>query len=348
MARILVTGANGHVGCHLIRTCLEAKHQPIAFVRPGSDRRGLAGLAVETREGDLTDAASVRAAVKGAELLLHAGSPHRNWAPDPAQIVRPAVEGTRNVLAAAQAEGVRRVVHLSTGGTIGFAPDLAHPLDESASLPGAKSAYLRGKIEAEKLALEAARGGLDVVVLNPSGIFGPRDYRLTPATRALMSLAQGDPTFIGVCFTDVRDVARAHLAALERGRPGERYLITGEACTPAQVAALYAEVLGVKPAVMRPPGWLLRFMVRRMEKQAARQGTDAPASVDALEDLGRGHLLYDASKSRRELGMSYRPAREVLTDAFRWLLHVGALKPKVASKVRAKLGEHAAPDPDWS
>ncbi|MGZ3427082.1 MAG: NAD-dependent epimerase/dehydratase family protein [Polyangia bacterium] len=348
MSGILVTGANGHVGAHLVRACLDAGHTPIAFVRPGSDRRGLAGLSVTTREGDLLDAASVDAAMDGVEIVLHAGAVHRNYSADVDAIVRPAVEGTRNVLDAARKRSVRKVVHVSTGATVGFAADPAKPLDEKAQLHAARSAYIRGKIEAEKLALAAARGGLDVVVLNPSGIFGPRDYRLTPATRALISLLQGDPAFIGVCLTDVRDVARAALAAIERGRRGERYLITGDALAPKDVAALFADVGGVKPPTMRPPGWLLRFLVGRMERKAAASGGDAPASRDALEDLGRGHLVYDASKSRSELGMTYRPAREVLTDAFRWLLHVGALKPKVAAKVRAKLGAGAAPDPDWS
>jgi dihydroflavonol-4-reductase len=345
--KTLITGANGHVGCHIVRACLEAGHTPVAFVRPGSDRRGLAGLPIEVCEGDLLDAASVRRAIQGVQAVLHAGAVHRNYSPDPDLIVRPSVEGTRNVLDAAVEAGVSKVVHLSTAATVGFSADPARPLDESAALSSARSAYIRGKLEAEKRALEAARGGLDVVVLNPSGIFGPRDHRLTPATRALIALLQGDPAFVCVCVTDVRDVARAHLAALERGRRGERYLITGDALIPRQLAALFAEVGGVRPLAVRPPNFLLRFLIRGMERKATRDNSDAPASLDALEDLGRGHLLYDSTKSRRELGMSYRPARDVLTDAFRWLLHVGALKPKVAAKVRARLGERAAPDADW-
>ena len=344
MNAILVTGANGHIGCHLVRACRDAGHRPIAFVRRGADRRGLAGVDVEVREGDLLDAASLRAAMAGVDVVLHAGAVHRNWAADADAIVKPAVDGTRHVL---QAAGTRRIVYCSTGATIGFADGVDKPLDESASLATAKSAYVRGKIEAEKLALAAAAGGQDVVLLNPSGVFGPRDYRLTPVARALIGLLQGDPAFIGVCFTDVRDVARAFIAAVDKGRRGERYLVTGDALAPAQVAALCAEVAGIKPPTMRPPTWLLKFLVGRMEKKAAASGGDAPASRDAIDDLGKRHLVYDAGKSRRELGMSYRSARDVLADACRWLLHVNALEPKVAAKVRAKLGDRAAPDPDW-
>jgi dihydroflavonol-4-reductase len=317
----------------------------VAFVRRGSDRRGLGGVAVEVREGDLLDAGSVKTAMAGVDVVFHAGAVHRNYAADAAAIVRPAVEGTRNVLAAA---GTRRVVYCSTGATVGFAADVGKPLDESASLAAAKSAYIRGKLEAEKLALDAARGGQDVVVLNPSGVFGPRDYRLTPATRAIVGILQGDPAFLGVCLTDVRDVAHAHVEAAEKGKAGERYLITGEALAPAQVAALFAEVTGIKPPTMRPPGWLMKFLIGRMEKKAAASGGDAPASRDAVDDVGRGHLLYDSGKSRRELGMRYRAARDVLVDTCRWLLHVNALKPNVAAKVRTRLGDRAAPDADWN
>jgi dihydroflavonol-4-reductase len=345
MQTILVTGANGHVGCHLVRACREAGHRPVAFVRRGSDRRGLAGVEVELREGDLLDAAAVRNAMAGVDVVFHAGAVHRNWAPTPEAITEPAVAGTRNVLAAA---GTRRVVYCSTGATIGFADDVAKPLAEGASLATAKSAYVRGKIEAEKVALEAAAKGQDVVVLNPSGIFGPRDYRLTPATRAIIGILSGDPSFIGVCLTDVRDVARAHVAAIEKGRRGERYLVTGDPLAPRALAALFADVAGVKPPTMRPPTWLLKFLVGRMEKKAAAAGDDAPASRDAIDDLGKRHLVYDSGKSRRELGVTYRGARDVLVDACRWLLHVNALKPKVAAKVRAALGDQAKPDADWS
>ena len=248
----------------------------------------------------------------GVDVVIHAGAVHRNWAAEADAITRPAIEGTRNVLAAA---GTRRVVYCSTGATVGFAEDVKKPLSESASLATAKSAYVRGKIEAEKVALAAAAAGQDVVVLNPSGIFGPRDYRLTPATRAMLGLLHGDPAFIGVCLTDVRDVARAHVAAVDKARRGERYLVTGDALAPAELARLFADVAGIKPATMRPPTWLLKFLVGRMEKQAAATGGDAPASRDAIDDLGKRHLVYDASKSRRELGVSYRGARDVLIDA---------------------------------
>ena len=343
---VLITGANGHIGCHTVREALHAGWTPIGFVRSGCDRRGLEGLDVELREGDLLDSGALDRAMEGVELVLHIGAAHRNFATDPALIVDPAVKGTRNVIAAAKKRGVRRLVHTSTGATVGFAKDPARPLDEEHHLAVAKSAYVRGKIEAEKIAL-GATDGLEVVVLNPSGVFGPRDYKPTPATRALIGILQGDPAFMHIAVTDVRDVARAQVLAADKGTSGERYLVCGDNLAPAELAALFAELGGVRPPTFRPPAWLIKLLVGRQEKAAAKSGGDAPASRDAIDDLAGGHLAYDAGKSRRELGVEYRPARDVLRDSFRWLLHLDVLKPKVARKVAAALGSAAAPDPGW-
>jgi dihydroflavonol-4-reductase len=349
LMRALVTGANGHIGSHVVRRCLADGIEPVAFVRPGADLRALAGVDVERRTGDVLDADSVRRACEGVELVFHLASPHRNYAPDPEAIVRPAVEGTKNVFAAARAAGVRRVVVTSSGAAVGFTDDPSKPLDETAFLASAKSAYTRSKIEAEAVARkEAEAGGLEVVITNPSGVFGPRDYRITPASAALRGLLQGDPSFLGVCATDVRDVAACHVLAARKGRPGQRYLVTGDGLSPAALSALFAKLAGVKPPTFRPPRFLLSFLAGRMEKAAAAAGTDAPVTRDAIADVFGRHLLYDSTRARTELGATFRPAEDVLRDAFRWLLFIDALKPGVAAKVRATLGDRAAPDADWT
>ena len=121
----------------------------------------------------------------------------------------------------------------------------------------------------------------------------------------------------------------------------------GDAATPKQVADLFEEIGGVRPSVFRPPGFLLRFIIGRAEKRAAKDHSDPPTTRDAIDDVDGGHLVYDATRSKKELGITYRAGKDVLTDAFRWLLFMEALKPKVAAKVRTKLGANAAPDPDW-
>lgn len=347
--RALVTGANGHIGSHVVRHCLADGIEAVAFVRAKSDQRALAGLDVERRVGDLLDADSLRRACEGVELVFHVASPHRNFARDPETIVRPAVVGTRNVLDAARAAGVRRVVVTSSGAAVGFTDDLAKPLDEGHFLTVAESPYTRAKIEAEALARkEAEVGGLEVVITNPSGVFGPRDYRITPASSALVGLLQGDPSFLGVCVTDVRDVAAGHVLAARLGKSGRRYLLTGDRLRPDEVSAHFAAVAGVRPPTLRPPRFLLSFLAGRMEKKAAAADTDAGLTRSQVADVYGRHLLYDSTRARTELGAGFRPADDVLRDAFRWLLFMDALKPKVAAKVRAAMGERAAPEADWA
>ncbi len=350
MARVLVTGGNGHLGAQVVRA-LKARGDEVAvLLRESSDRRGLAGIEIDERIGDILDPASLEAAFEGVDLLFHLAAAHRNYASDRSVIERPAVEGTRNVMAAAAKAGVRRVVHTSTGATVGFAKDPDAPLDESHFLKTAKSAYIRGKIEAEKVALSfAGREGLEVVVVNPSAVFGPWDYRLTPATRSIVDLLQGGLTFFSICVTDVRDVAAGHLLAAEKGVSGERYLLTGDQLAPKEIAALYQEMAGIKPSTMRPPTWLMHFIIGRLEKTAEKAGKDAPASRDSIDDLDGGNLAYDSTRSREALGVTYRPPREVLRDTFRWLIFLpDALKPKTVKKIRAALGAAAAPDPEWT
>jgi dihydroflavonol-4-reductase len=344
--KALVTGANGHIGCHVVRAARDAGMEPVAFVREGCDRRGLAGVDVELRTGDLLDADSVRRAMEGVEVVFHVAAVHKNFAANPDDIVRPAVEGTRNVLDAARATGVRRVVYTSTGATVGFTSDPGRALTEDDFLETAESPYTRGKIEAEKVVRAAS--DVDVVIVNPSGVFGPRDYRLTPASRAIVGTLQGDPIFLHLCTTDVRDVATAHTLAATQGQKGRRYIATGDVLAPKDTVALFTKLAGVKPSTFTPPRFLANFLAGRMEKKALASGGDAGLTRAIVKDnIGR-HLVYDSSRARTELGATFRPAEQVLRDTFRWLLHLGALAPKTAARVTRALGESSAPDPGWT
>jgi dihydroflavonol-4-reductase len=346
--KAVVTGATGHIGSHVVRAAIDAGMTPVALARAGSDRRGLAGLDVEVREADLLDPATLQDALEGADVVFHVASPHRNFALNPQEIIRPAVEGTRNVLEAARSRAVQRVVVTSSAATVGFAPDPTRPLDESSHLDRAASPYTQSKIEAERLAMRMAlAGGPEVVVVNPSGVFGPGDYRITPASQALVGILQGDPAMFYVSVTDVRDVAAGHVRAAERGEPGKRYLLTGDLLSPTQLGAVVHELSSVRPKAMRPPRWLLGLVARVAERRAARAGTDASITRALLDDVYGKHLAYDSKRARDELGARFRPAADVLRDAFRWLLFVDALKPKVAERLRSALGASAAPDPDW-
>ena len=346
--RVLVTGANGHIGNHVVRELVAAGDTAVAMVRPGADRRALSGVGCELREGDLLDAGSIARAAEGVDAVIHVAAIHANAEKQPGEMARTAVDGTRAVLNAAAMAKAKRVVLCSSGATVGFGKDPSKPLDESHFQQKVTDPYIGAKVAQERFALEEApKLGLELVVVNPSGVFGPRDYRLTPASRALIGLLQGDPAFLHLCVTDVRDVGRAHVLALKKGASGQRYLVAGDQAAPKQLSALISQTAGIKPSVFTPPLFLLRFIVSRAEKKARAAGIDPPASLRSIDDVDGGHLVYDAGRSKRELGMTYRPAADVLKDTWRWLLHVNALKPKVAAKVKAALGPAASPDADW-
>lgn len=338
MPRVLVTGANGHLGANLVRAAVARGDEVRALVRPGSDTRGLRGVEAPIVKGNVLDEASLVAAMQGCALVLHAAAVYKNWARDPDEIVRPAVAGTRNVLAAAQKAGVRRVVVTSSNATIGYSKDPARPLDESSTMHHPKSPYIRAKCESEALALAlGAERGIDVVVVNPCGILGRHDWRLTPTTRAVRAIVDGGPVVVGVAVTDVRDVAAGHLLAADHGTPGRRYLLSGDNVTPAEQADIFARLLGRRPGVFTPPAALLRALALTQETIARFGGKDPELTRDILDDVAGGCLFYDATRAKRELGWTHRPASDALEDTVRWLLFVDAVKPNVARRLRATL-----------
>ncbi len=337
MSSVLVTGASGHIGCNVVRALLEedAAAHIVALVRPSSDRRGLDGLNIEVREGDVLDPGSLGRAIDGVDTVIHCAAAHRNYAADPDDILRPAIEGTKNLLDACAAAEVTRIVLTSSAATIGFTGDPKKPLDESHHTESPHSPYVRAKVEQEKLAL--ADGRVEVVVLNPSGVFGKHDYKITPAMRAIVGLLQGDPAFLAVSITDVHDVAIAHVRALKRGKIGERYLVTGDVLQPNEVRSTFEEIVGFGPSNMKPPRFLVRSIAWWEERKARSSGGDASITRAMLDDVWGRHLAYDSAKSRRDLEMTYRPAKDVIRESILWLLEMNAFKPRVAERIRAHL-----------
>jgi dihydroflavonol-4-reductase len=207
---------------------------------------------------------------------------------------------------------------------------------------------VQAKLASEQLVLAAhAAGVVDAVVVNPSGVLGPRDHRLTPATRAILGALHGDPLFLHLCLTHVQDVARGTVLAAQKGKGGQRYLLTGQPQSPAQLRALFSRNAGVRPATFTPPRFLLNFLAGRMEKKARTTGEDAGLTRASLDDVWGKHLAYDSTRARDELGATFVPAEQTLRDTLRWLLFKDAVKPGPAARVRAALGEAAAPEASW-
>lgn len=337
---ILVTGANGHIGANCVRDLREHGYEVVAMVREGADLRGLHGLDVELRRGDVLDAGAVRAAVEGVDGVFHLAQPYVLDEDDPDAIIRPGVVGTEHVFGAMKDAGLKRVVYTGSCAAVGLADDLDHPLTEATWRDDGAIPYIEAKIRGERRAMELAQElGLEVMVTLPVGVIGPWDFKRTPSMQPVYDAANGKgPVPMAVCFTDVRDTAAGHRLAWERGTPGERYLVGGVPLPPEDAARVIGELTGKVPASAWPPYPVLRLLVTVMGWFGA-----APMSRAALDDVYGKHFAYDCAKARDALGFAPASPRDALREALRWGAFMGELKPKVAARV----AEHLPPDPEW-
>ncbi|MBI4577415.1 MAG: NAD-dependent epimerase/dehydratase family protein [Planctomycetes bacterium] len=324
--RTLITGATGFLGSAVLRALLEAGHSVRALVRPTSRRDNLAGLRVEPAEGDLLDPASLARALEGCEALFHVAADYRLWARDPSEILSANVEGTRSILAAAHAAGVRRVVYTSSVAAVGL-PEDGRPGTEADRADPLRAAgpYKRSKVLAEEEARVAFRGGLDVVIVNPSTPVGPRDLRPTPTGRIVLDFLRGRmPAYVdtGLNIIDVDDCARGHVQAYERGVAGERYILGGENLSLREVLGLLAAQTGRAPPRLRIPWWLAWAAGAASTAWASVSGREPAVPLDGVR-MARRRMFFDSSRARAELGLETRPAREALGRAARWFLDHG-------------------------
>jgi dihydroflavonol-4-reductase len=298
------------------------------LARPSSPRTNLNPADILC-EGDLRDRASLATALKGARFLFHAAADYRLWARDPEEITRNNLEGTRLIMEEALRAGVERIVYTSSVATLkpieGGSARENRPLPEGEGI----GAYKRSKVAAERL-VEAMirRDGLPAVIVNPSTPIGPRDVRPTPTGRIIVEAASGRmPAFVetGLNLAHVDDVAAGHLAALDRGGIGERYILGGDNVFLADMLADIARLVGRQPPTVKLPRILLYPIAYGAELLAHLRGVEPFITMDGLR-MARHHMFFDDSKARRELGYVSRPYREGLADAIAWFRTHGYLK----------------------
>ncbi|MGB9604556.1 MAG: hopanoid-associated sugar epimerase [Bryobacteraceae bacterium] len=322
MKPALVTGVTGFVGWHVARVLIEKGWRVRALVRPGSAVRQ---LEVEIVPGDLRDPASVRSAVSGCAVVFHVAADYRLWVPDPHEMYRSNVEGTRNVLAAARACGAERVVYTSTVGTIGIPGTGVGDEDTPVSLREMVGAYKRSKFLAELVAKEEAQAGLPVVIVNPTAPIGDHDFKPTPTGRIILDFLRGAiPAYIetGLNFVDVRDVAEGHLLALERGRNGERYILGSENLTLAQFFQRLSAASGM-PAPRRRIPWALAFAAALLSTGWARvTGRPPRAPLDGVR-MARKKMFVSSARAMRELAYKPQPVDDALRRAVEWFRNHG-------------------------
>jgi len=328
--RVLVTGASGFIGSAVARKLREAGFAVRALVRDSSPRAHLQGLDLEYVQGDLRDKESVAKAAEGVRYLFHLAADYRLWARDRGEIFASNVEGTRNLMEAALCAGVERVVYTSSVATLaadaaGSISNETRPLSEAQGI----GAYKRSKIAAERLVEAMVKEQcLPAVIVNPSTPVGARDVKPTPTGRIIVEMASGRmPAFIetGLNLVHVDDVAMGHLAALERGRIGERYILGGENVLFSQMLGDIAALSGRRAPRLRLPWRALMPVALAAETMARVNGREPFATLDGVR-MAKHRMFFDSGKAARELGYGARPYREGIEDALRWFRDVGYLK----------------------
>jgi dihydroflavonol-4-reductase len=326
--RALVTGATGFVGAAVARALLQEGWEVRALARKGSDRRNLRSLAVEVIEGDLADVLSLQPALAGCEALFHVAADYRLGAFDPQQLYRTNVEGTRNILDAARAAGVRRVVYTSSVATIGIPKDGSAGTEASPStLADMIGHYKRSKFLAEEVAREAVRAGTAVVIVNPSTPVGPGDVKPTPTGQMVFDAAAGRmPAYVdtGLNIVHVDDVASGHLLAFHRGRVGERYILGGQDMTLREILVEIARLTGRKPPNVRLPAGLVMPIAYVAEGFARVTGRSTRITVEGVR-MARKRMFFSSAKAVGELGYQWRAPTLAFADAITWFRDQGLL-----------------------
>lgn len=328
--RFLVTGATGFVGGAVARHLLGHGHSVRALLRRHHDPAPLAAAGMEPFLGDLLDQHSLDDAVRGVDGVFHAAANYSYWARVTSHIYDTNVKGTEAVLAAARGAGVRRVVFTSSVGTLG-APAAGELADESlmATMHTVPDHYHRSKLIAEEAALAANGGGMEVVAVNPTTPIGPGDVRPTPTGRIVLEfLRRRTPGYVEgtLNLVDVDDVAAGHLAAFERGRPGERYILGGINTTLSGAYSLLARATGLRRRPVRIP-YMVAVAAARLDGLIEGRLLRRPPYIplDGLRAL-RHSAHVDCAKAGRDLGYRPGPVLDALGRAAQWFVDNGYVR----------------------
>ena len=317
--KIAVTGANGHVGACLVRLLLKENYEVRVLVHTGS--RALQGLNVETVQGGLDDPVSLKRLCHDREVVIHLAVKIAIGSENYDEVYKVNVEGTRNLAIIAQKAGVNRFIHFSSIHALEQTPQ-DKPLDESRPLAlYSKMVYEKTKALAEKWVLEQNSSSFQVIVLNPTAIIGPYDFKPSYLGQVIRMIYKGTlPGLVpgGYNWVDVRDVAQAAIMAMEKGVPGERYLLSGEWQSLASLASMVCAHRAKKCRLPVFPFWMARIGVPFMtmyfqwRKQAPLY---TQTSLSILQSANR-HISND--KARQDLRFSPRPLKETVADTLDW------------------------------
>ena len=324
--RLFLTGATGFVGSHVAALAAAQGADLRLLARKTSNTANLPKNA-EVILGDLREPVAFASALHGCDAVLHVAADYRLWVPDPADMYKANVEGTRELLRLAREAGVPRFIHTSSVATMGFKTD-GTIVDETTPVSEVDMIghYKRSKWIAEQVALEAARAGQQVIVLNPTTPVGALDTKPTPTGRIVVDfLNKNFPAYVdtGLNLVDVGEIARMHLVALHKGTPGERYILGGENLTLKQILDRLATITGLpSPQHKVPHAVAMAYAFFEETFTGKLRGKEPRATVEAVR-MGQKMMFASSAKAERELGLRVLPVEDALRFACRWFIENG-------------------------
>ncbi|WP_263357751.1 hopanoid-associated sugar epimerase [Acidicapsa ligni] len=329
--KVFLTGATGFVGHHVARELAAQGATLRLLVRKSSNLANLEGIIGETYTGDLSDPESIKPALADCDAVMHVAADYRLWIPDPKSMYRANVDGTRELLRLAREAGVRRVVYTSSVATMGFRADgLIINEDTPVSLSSMVGHYKRSKFLAEQEAIAAARAGQQVMILNPTTPVGSNDSKPTPTGRIFVDfLNHKFPAYVdtGLNLVDVSEVAKTHVAALEVGRPGERYILGGENLTLKQILDKMSAITGIPSPTVQIPFAVAAAYAFFEENITGRILRKEPRATLEEVRMGRKKMFASSAKAQQELGFRVAPVYPAMRTAIEWFRANGYAPP---------------------
>jgi dihydroflavonol-4-reductase len=325
--KVFLTGSTGFVGSHVARAYAGQSAELRLLTRKTSNLSAIEGRPAETIVGDLSQPESLRSAIRGCDALVHVAADYRLWVRNPQQMYKVNVEGTRELLRIAREEGVAKVVYTSSVATMGFKANGTIVNEEtSVTLSDMIGHYKRSKFMGEQEAIQAARAGQHVMILNPTTPIGPGDAKPTPTGRIIVDfLNKKFPAYVdtGLNLVDVDEVARMHVVALDRGTPGERYILGGENLTLKQILDRMSAITGLPSPTMKVPHSVaMAFALFDETVTGKLRGKEPRATVEAVR-MGKKMMFASSAKAERELGFQVLPIYPALRVAIDWFIAHG-------------------------
>ena len=320
--KVFLTGATGFVGHHVAHALAAQGADLRLLVRKSSNLQNLEGIRGETVLGDLLDPESLRSGLEGCDALMHVAADYRLWIRDPKSMYRANVDGTRELLRMARETGVKRVVYTSSVATMHFRTDgLVINEDTPVSLKDMVGHYKRSKFLAELEAIQAAKSGQQVIILNPTTPIGPYDWKPTPTGRIFVDfLNRKFPAYVdtGLNLVDVTEVARTHVAALTVGKPGKRYILGGENLTLKQILDKMAAITGLPSPTTKIPFAVAATYAFFEEWITGRiRGKEPRATLEEVR-MGRKKMFASSAHAQQELDFRIVPVYPAMRAAIEW------------------------------